>query len=121
MKTYGPYTRKDGRHHVIHYSRGKRTTESYPRFLWKQVFGDIPDGYEVDHKDGNPTNNSLGNLQLLTKEDNIEKSLVRHEPWKLVCKHCGRFFERRGSQERHFRKTKDGPYCSKSCVGKVYN
>ena len=35
--------------------------------------GPCPDGYEVDHIDGNKTNNHISNLQYLTKEENLFK------------------------------------------------
>ena len=31
------------------------------------------DGKEVDHKDGNPRNNSRGNLQVLSRRENRKK------------------------------------------------
>ncbi len=36
--------------------------------------GFCPLGYEVDHIDGDKSNNHFSNLQYLTKEDNIKKS-----------------------------------------------
>jgi hypothetical protein len=36
------------------------------RIIWIIEKGQIPDGLEVDHKDGNHSNNRLDNLQLLT-------------------------------------------------------
>lgn len=34
--------------------------------VWRFYRGEIPDGYEVDHIDGNTSNNSISNLQLLS-------------------------------------------------------
>jgi hypothetical protein len=40
MKIYGPYTRKDGRKHVIvHYDGGRIRTVSYPKWLMEQHLG----------------------------------------------------------------------------------
>jgi hypothetical protein len=36
--------------------------------------GPCPDGYEVDHIDGNKKNNHISNLRYLPKEDNIRRS-----------------------------------------------
>lgn len=44
------------------------------RDLWIAQHGPIPDGYEVDHRDGNPLNNDVSNLQLLTIDEHREKS-----------------------------------------------
>lgn len=43
------------------------------RVIWECFNGPIPDGMDVDHIDGNPKNNSLSNLQLLTHRDNLRK------------------------------------------------
>lgn len=43
------------------------------RVLYAWFKGDIPDGYDVDHIDNNSMNNSLDNLQLLTREENLKK------------------------------------------------
>lgn len=43
------------------------------RLVWENFFGEIPEGLEVDHIDGNPSNNSLSNLQLLSRRDNNQK------------------------------------------------
>lgn len=40
---------------------------------WKKYRKLIPDGYEVDHIDDDKTNDTLINLQLLTKSENIAK------------------------------------------------
>lgn len=43
------------------------TTLSLHREIYKDHYGDIPDGMEIHHIDFNPLNNNLENLQLLTK------------------------------------------------------
>lgn len=35
------------------------------RYRWKKVHGDIPEGYEIHHKDHNPYNNELDNLEMI--------------------------------------------------------
>jgi hypothetical protein len=35
--------------------------------------GNIPDGHEVDHKDGNPMNNSRENLKIVPRKQNRAK------------------------------------------------
>lgn len=53
---------------------GKPNQTLIHRFVWEYFFGEIPQGLEVDHKDGNKTNNKLTNLQLLTPKDNTRKA-----------------------------------------------
>ena len=43
------------------------------RVVYAWFIGDIPDNYDIDHIDNNPYNNSLDNLQLLTRKENIAK------------------------------------------------
>ena len=44
------------------------------RFVYECIKGIIPKGMETDHVDGDKKNNSISNLQLLTKKENIRKS-----------------------------------------------
>lgn len=43
------------------------------RVVWEAFNGPIPQGYDIDHIDGNPSNNSLNNLQAITHRENILK------------------------------------------------
>ena len=36
--------------------------------LFRKFYGEIPEGYEIHHKDGNKLNNSLDNLIAVSKE-----------------------------------------------------
>ncbi|WP_198136981.1 HNH endonuclease signature motif containing protein [Nitrobacter hamburgensis] len=47
-----------GKHHAIH------------RLIWQLERGPIPEGFFVDHIDGNRSNNRLDNLRLVTMEGN---------------------------------------------------
>lgn len=40
------------------------------KVVWILHFGKIPDGYVVDHIDGNPSNNRITNLRVLTQAEN---------------------------------------------------
>lgn len=51
------------------------------------------EGYEVHHIDGNPNNNDLENLKLLTKNEHHKLHDRRSETSKRhVCKRCGRTY-----------------------------
>lgn len=43
------------------------------RVVWEAFNGPIPEGYDIDHIDGNPHNNALNNLQAITHKENIQK------------------------------------------------
>lgn len=43
------------------------------RMVAECYLGPCPAGYEVDHIDGDKTNNHISNLQYLTKEENLAK------------------------------------------------
>lgn len=124
MKIYGPYTRKDGRQHIIKYENGKKTTQSYPRYLMEKHLGRILlDNEEVDHIDNDFTNNDISNLQILNKKDNIIKEMSRpHRKQKLyegICEICNNSFTKELRYVISNKKQgKDGPFCSRSCAGK---
>ena len=43
------------------------------RLVWETFVGEIPEGKEIDHIDGNPQNNNVDNLQVITRRENINK------------------------------------------------
>ncbi len=45
------------------------------RLVYETFKGDIPEGKEIDHIDGDTTNNSVDNLQLLTPRQNKVKGI----------------------------------------------
>lgn len=45
------------------------------RLIYENFVGEIPDGKEIDHVDGDTSNNSIDNLQLLTPRNNKIKSI----------------------------------------------
>lgn len=40
------------------------------RLIWMMLVGEIPDGYQIDHIDGNRANNHISNLRLATRAEN---------------------------------------------------
>lgn len=73
-----------------------KTNSHSPRFVHRilaQAFikPDLNDAYEVHHKDRNPLNNSLDNLEPLLRYDHkIEHQQIY--PLTKICKVCGKVF-----------------------------
>ena len=40
------------------------------RLIWIMLVGEIPDGHQIDHIDGNRANNHISNLRLATRVEN---------------------------------------------------
>jgi hypothetical protein len=51
---------------------GKPYTNYIHRLVYIAFKGAIPEGYEINHRDGDKTNNSLGNLEIVTHYENIK-------------------------------------------------
>ena len=64
-KQVGLYANKKVKYLLVH------------RLMWEAFKGPIPEGMTVDHIDGDYTNNTIENLQLLSHADNIRKSWDR--------------------------------------------
>lgn len=56
-----PYLCEDGKWHTI--------TEHIAK--WEVLNGEVPDGFELDHIDGNQLNNSLSNLRIVDHRTNM--------------------------------------------------
>lgn len=65
---------------VGHYNLGKKHFLVH-RVIWEAFNGPIPEGYDIDHIDGNPHNNAISNLQAITHKENIQK---RDMNWDYV-------------------------------------
>lgn len=55
--------------------------------IWKAANGPIPDGHHVHHKDGDPLNNSIDNLECLPGVDHLHHHLSEidhHTPERLA-------------------------------------
>jgi hypothetical protein len=123
IKIYGPYTRKDGRKHVVIYDFEKeiRITESYPKYLMETYLGrKLNNDETVDHINNDFTDDRIENLQILSRADNIRKSAPEKELFHFICPICGKASTKEKKNVMHNKKQgKGGPYCSRSCAGKA--
>ena len=69
------------KNHAGHYRLGlqdkkllRRKCYFQHRFVFEAIKGAIPEGFEIDHKNEVKTDNRINNLQLLSHQQNIEKS-----------------------------------------------
>lgn len=119
---YGPYTRDDGRQHVVLYDSAtqSRKTISYPKFLLCTRTGVSYDtDLTCDHIDGDFTNNAPSNLQWLTREANASKDAPATEMQEGECPQCGTAIQKPARIfRRNEKEGKAGPFCDRSCAGK---
>lgn len=67
------------------------------RFIWTLSHGVIPVGYQIDHRDNNTLNNTIGNLRLVTQRD---QALNRSKADNTTSKHRGVDFRKK---KNHYR------------------
>ena len=49
------------------------------RWIWEQLVGPIPTGYEIDHENGIRTDNRLSNLRAIPKKDQRRNAAKRSD------------------------------------------
>ena len=100
---------------VFHKDKGGhfRRDTSLHRFVFYYYNGDIPNGYEIHHKDLDPSNNATENLQLLSKSEHqkLHHKLNRETQ---TCPVCGKLFvaSNRNGRTR---------FCSQKCKDSIKN
>lgn len=120
------YMHKNGR--LMAYIKDTQQVVSYPRVIMENYLGrKLEDYEEVHHKDGNPLNNNIDNLEVLTKEEHLQrhsKDKRKYYDKIMTCPWCGKEFlwtanqQLRFNQNRHRNgRTYSAPFCSKKCVG----
>jgi len=60
---------------------GKRRFLRLHNVVWITHNGPVPEGLELDHIDGDKTNNSISNLRLVTHAQNIQYGMERLGNW----------------------------------------
>ena len=57
---------------------GKKTPVWLHRYIWEKANGEIPKGFVIHHRDGNPENNALDNLVCITQKEHSKA-----HPWTV--------------------------------------
>ena len=122
-KAYLSISNKDYRARVtLLRSNGSGTFMQYARYLMCIKEGRVlNDNEEVDHVDKDKTNDTVGNLQILSIEDHKDKTRleISGRTFKtLICTSCGKEFER---EVRQLHKGHMRIFCSSHCSGKFYS
>lgn len=68
----------------------RRGVEALHREIWKDHHGAIPEGHHIHHKDGNPLNNDIANLECLPAFDHLS---AHGEDRELAQEHHERMLE----------------------------
>lgn len=109
---HGPYKRNsDGRWIII----VDGVTISYPKYLYEQHHKiKVEEPMTVDHKDENPDNNSIDNLQLKSRKQNAQDGSMTGRTFVLLtCGFCKKEFRR--EKRLAPRKAHWKAYCSLDC------
>lgn len=73
---------RTGNEYLRMYINGK--IEALHRKIWRDVFGDIPDGMVIDHIDGDTFNNDICNLRAVTPK--INQLNIKRTPMTNITK-----------------------------------
>jgi hypothetical protein len=80
--TIRKYSNKSNRPYLfIRLEEGK--WELLHRYLWQMVNGPIPKKANVQFKDGNSLNCNINNLELISKNENMERNTINNLPQNL--------------------------------------
>lgn len=126
-KIYGPYQNKeDLRRRVIAYDGTRNITISYPKFIMECYLKRLLNkDEEVHHKNNLEFDDKLSNYEILNGAEH--KHLHKNPDQFFLCPVCNTLFKLTGYQisrratELKRKPNMKGPYCSRSCSGKVNN
>ena len=84
-------------------SNGKRKTVYLHRVIWEAAHGPIPLGCVIHHKDGNPLNNNLENLQCIPEylhQRTFHRDVRKRTLIPVFCSGCGQKFMAKTKRSR---------------------
>ncbi len=64
----------------------RRYSKYLHRIVWESFNGEVPNGYEINHIDHDKSNNTLNNLELVTRSENVKKAIEVYGYWGCFSK-----------------------------------
>ena len=118
------YVGKDGRTRI--YVKETKKVMSYPKYLMEHELGrPLACNEEVHHKDKNPLNNDLSNLEIRIHGEHQAEHATKYRNKIAICGWCGNELLWTAKQQsrfygnRHYDSTySKTPFCSRHCSGK---
>ena len=75
IKTVKPYKTNNKNKRYLRVGLGRGCKKYVHRLVADAFIGPCPAGKQINHKDGNPQNNSINNLEYVTPKENIEHAI----------------------------------------------
>lgn len=117
--------RDNGRFYVtlVHKITKKHRLMSYARYRLSVKLGrELLSGEEADHRNGNRSDDTLKNLQVLPKLSNLRKAIIETgrsaKFTELSCPECGVAFVRESRTVKSRQKNGCQLFCSRLCSGR---
>lgn len=73
VRAFSVSKHRDGHLRAHGWVANKTAHQWVHRMVWEEANGEIPEGYVIHHKDENPQNNNLSNLELISAYDHQSK------------------------------------------------
>lgn len=117
-----PYINNSGYAWYSFKINNKRKSVGIHRLVYELFCGYIPQGMQIHHKDKNPLNNSLNNLELKDAKQHLREHFQKYFDKEVICPVCGKPFIWTAKQQSNYyshryRGISEQPMCSKHCVG----
>lgn len=97
------------------YKNGEVHSMSYAKYLYTSYYKcEIPKGEEIDHINGDKTDDRIENLQKISASYNRVKDKKGKELVELICPICGNTF----LYEKRNLPSHPNPCCSRKCGGR---
>ena len=84
---------------VYWWGRTKTGVMGLHRQIWIDHFGDIPKGFIIHHKDDNPLNNDISNLEIMAKSEHSRMHCSRPEVVEMAIQNLKK--ARKGAKKWH--------------------